>query len=111
MEIKEKLQLIINYFREKKYEYFKILDISKISTICDYFLIISFNNIRSLEVVEDEFSDFCALKNIKIRQVEGLKTNWILIDIDDIIVHMFNEKDRQFYNLEKLWADADIMDI
>ena len=111
MKTTDKLNKIISFIKEKKYSYLKILDISKISTLCDYFVIISFNNIRTLEVVEDELEDYVAKYNIDIRNSEGKGTNWILLDLDDIIIHLFNENDRTFYNLEKLWADADIIDV
>ena len=111
VDTNDKLKIISSFLKEKKYSYIKILDISKISTLCDYFIIVSFNNMRTLEVVEDELEDFVASKNIIIRSSEGKGTNWILLDLDDIIVHLFNENDRSFYNLEKLWADAEFVDI
>ena len=111
MKTIDKLNKITNYLKEKKYSYLKILDISKISVLCDYFIIISFNNVRTLNVVEDEVEDFANKCNINIRNSEGKGTNWILLDLDDIIIHLFNENDRNFYNLEKLWADADIINI
>lgn len=107
----DKLNKIINFLKEKKYSYLKILDISKISILCDYFVIISFNNMRMLEVVEDELEDFVAKLDIEARNSEGKGTNWILLDLNDIIIHLFNENNRSFYNLEKLWADADVIDM
>ena len=111
MDTKDKLNKITSFLKEKKYSYLRILDISKISTLCDYFVIVSFNNMRTLEVVEDELEDNVSKYNIDIRNSEGKGTNWILLDLDDIIVHLFNENDRAFYNLEKLWADAEVIDI
>lgn len=111
MDTKDKLNKITSFLKEKKYSYLRILDISKISTLCDYFVIVSFNNMRTLEVVEDELEDNVSKYNIDIRNSEGKGTNWILLDLDDIIVHLFNENDRTFYNLEKLWADAEVIDI
>ena len=111
MNTTDKLNNIVNFLKEKKYSYIKILNISKISILCDYFIIISFNNMRTLEVVEDELEDFVATQNIDIRSSEGKGTNWIILDLNDIIIHLFNENDRNFYNLEKLWLDADIVDI
>lgn len=111
MNTKDRLNKIIEFLNQKKYSYIKVLDISKVSTICDYFVIVSFNNIRTTEVIENEIEDYIAKYNMDVRSTEGKGTNWILIDLQDIIIHIFNESERTFYNLEKLWADADIVEV
>ena len=111
MNTKDRLNKIIEFLNQKKYSYIKVLDISKVSTICDYFVIVSFNNIRTTEVIENEIEDYIAKYNMDIRSTEGKGTNWILIDLQDIIIHIFNESERTFYNLEKLWADADVVEV
>ncbi len=90
----------------------KVIDISNVSPIADYFVIASASNssqLRALaETVEEELYKKC---NIEKTHTEGMQTkSWILIDFNDIIVHLFNEEDREFYNIERIWGDGEIID-
>lgn len=91
----------------------KVLDISEISPIADYFVIASATNssqLRALaESVEEELHKKC---NMQKTHCEGVQTkSWILLDFNHIIVHLFNQEDREFYNLERIWADAKEIDL
>ncbi|MDE6357146.1 MAG: ribosome silencing factor [Eubacteriales bacterium] len=90
----------------------KVLDIAEISPIADYFVIASARNHSQLkamaDAVEEQLYKECKMEKTHL---EGMQTkSWILIDFNDIIVHLFNEEDREFYNLERIWADAKIID-
>lgn len=90
-----------------------VLDIGNISPIADYFIIASARNSSQLKAmadsVEEQLHKQC---NIQKTHVEGVQTkSWILLDFNDIIVHLFNEEDREFYNLERIWGDAAIIDM
>ena len=106
----EKLNKLKQFISNKKTVTFKILNISKLSTIADYFLIVSMDNIRAVESLKDDLIDFCEEHDIEIRNKEGITSPWVLIDLNDIIIHVFTEEMRSFYNLERLWADAEIVD-
>lgn len=90
----------------------KVIDISKISPIADYFLISSAKNSSQLKAMADDveeklYKEFRMEKN----HIEGMQTkSWILLDFNDIIIHLFNEEDREFYNIERIWADADFIE-
>ena len=105
----EILKLIINYVNNKKIQYLKVLDIRQISDISDYFVIISLDNIKSVNSITDDLIDVLLENNITIRNKEGINTGWVLLDLNDIIIHIFNENDRKFYDLERNWADASII--
>ena len=109
-KIENNLKLIIDYLKQKKYKYLKTFDISKISVLADYFVIISLENMRAVESLKSELTDFLQKNSIDIRSKEGEYSPWILLDLNEIIIHIFNEDDRQFYDLEKIWADANIVD-
>ena len=90
----------------------KVIDIGRLSPIADYFVIASASNSSQLramaEAVEEELHKKC---NIQKTHIEGVQTkSWILLDFSDIVVHLFNEEDREFYNIERIWADAEIID-
>ncbi len=110
----ESLQLtkeIIKVLDEKKGEDIKVIKISELTVIADYFIIVngtSNTHVRSLaEDVEEKISEL----GIKPRNIEGRSTGWILLDYNDVVVHIFTPQDREYYNLERLWSDASFIDI
>lgn len=100
------LKELLNFLNAKKTKYIKLLDIRNITEIADYFIILSMDNMRAVNSIKDELIDLIEEHNITVRNIEGNNSNWILIDLNDIIIHIFNEEDRKFYDLEKIWADA-----
>lgn len=111
MNIEGTLKLMIDIISEKKFISLKTIDISSISSFSDYFIIVSTDNLRQNNSMSDEFLEKLLESNIKPYRIEGLNTDWILIDFGDIIVHFFTEEKRLFYNLEKVWADGRIVEI
>lgn len=90
----------------------KVIDISLVSPIADYFIIASASNSSQLRAmadsVEEELHKQCGIEKTHI---EGFQTkSWILLDFNDIVVHLFNEEDREFYNIERIWADAKVIE-
>ncbi|MEE1314600.1 MAG: ribosome silencing factor [Faecalimonas sp.] len=92
---------------DKKGEDIKLIDISNISVLADYFLIANGSNenqVRALvEAVEEELSK----AGIEVKQREGYGLgNWVLLDFGDLIVHVFDKENRLFYDLERIWRDG-----
>lgn len=111
MTSKEMAKIALAGLEDKKGNDIKIIDISEVSVMADYFLIASGANKNQIQamadMVEEKLHDF----DISPRQIEGYQTaHWILMDFNDIIVHIFNEEDRLFYNLEKIWLDGKVVD-
>ncbi|MBU1098586.1 MAG: ribosome silencing factor [Ignavibacteriae bacterium HGW-Ignavibacteriae-2] len=87
----------------------KILDLKKISSIADYFVICSAGSDTQVKAIADEIDDVLRDQGIKCYFKEGYDSlNWILLDYFDIVVHIFREESRKFYNLEKFWGDAPV---
>ena len=90
----------------------KIIDISKISVLADYLIISGGNNKNQVQAIVDSFTEDLAKANIHPNHIEGYSSaNWILVDYSDIIVHIFNQEDRLFYDLERLWQDGNSLGI
>lgn len=105
--MKEILKRIVNIIEDKKGEQTVVLDISEISSLADYFVISSANNINQLQAISDDLQELLEKEGLKINKVEGAKnSSWILLDFTDIVIHLFTKEDRIFYNLERIWADA-----
>ncbi|MCT6893535.1 MAG: ribosome silencing factor [Bombilactobacillus mellifer] len=84
-----------------------LLDLSGISTLADYFLIMDARNIRLLEALSKDLVDIAEKDGLDIKRVEGqAKSEWILLDFGDLVIHIFTPEKRQFYNLERLWSAA-----
>ena len=89
----------------------KILNISEISIIADYFIIATGNNSVQIKAMADEISEKLHKEGIYLKHVEGLSTaKWVLLDFGDIIVHIFDKENREFYNIERIWGDALVID-
>jgi len=92
---------------DKKADYIKILDMRSRLIITDYFIIISVKNTRLTRRIGEEIRFNLKKKDLYPVNVDGVSEgNWILIDYDDFVIHIFTEEVRQFYDLERLWKDA-----
>lgn len=107
LTIDEITKLAVTAANEKKAIDTIILDIKKLSFVADYFVICSGNSETQVQAIANEIKETMNKNEINIRGIVGLKhARWVLIDLGDIIVHVFHRDDRNFYNLERLWADA-----
>ncbi|MCF7887272.1 MAG: ribosome silencing factor [Candidatus Omnitrophica bacterium] len=98
---------IAKFALEKQAKDVVILDLKKISTICNYYLICSGENTTQVKAIYDYIIKKSRKAKIKVQHSEVDKTyNWILIDFSNLIVHIFTETTREFYNLEYLWRQA-----
>ena len=92
---------------DKKAQDIRILDVRKLTTISDYFIVCSTSNERQARAIADDLR--VSLKEYGLRElgVEGAQdARWILQDFGDVVVHIFHESQRGFYDIEGLWADA-----
>lgn len=85
----------------------KLLDLSKVSSIADYFIICTGDSDTQVKAIADEIDRKMREKGIKANHIEGVRAlNWVLLDYFDVVVHIFKSDSRKFYNLERLWGDA-----
>lgn len=92
---------------DKKADYIKILDMRSRLIITDYFIIISVKNTRLTRRIKEEICFNLKKQDLYPVNVDGASEgNWILIDYDDFVIHIFTEEVRKFYDLERLWKDA-----
>lgn len=107
MESKEKAKLIYDTLDNKLAVDVSIIDISNISILADYFIIAGGKNKSHIQTLADSINDDLAKAGEHPKQIEGYNTaSWILMDYGDVIVHIFSEEDRLFYDLEKIWSDG-----
>ncbi|MFQ9515419.1 MAG: ribosome silencing factor [Eubacterium sp.] len=112
MESREMAKIAFNALEDKKGIDITVIDISNISVIADYFIIAGGNNENQVKALADNVEEEFAKAEISPKHMEGYNNaNWILMDFNDIIVHVFNEDDRLFYDLERIWRDGQIVNV
>ena len=104
----ERLLLALHAAAEKKAHDLVVLDLREVASFTDYFVIASGTNVRQVQAVADEVQEQLRRQlGVKPARVEGYNTaEWVLLDYGDFILHVFEEKSRRFYDLERLWRDA-----
>lgn len=109
---KEMARIACSALEEKKAEDIRVIDISKISVLADYFIIANGNNKNQVQTLIDSVQDDLYKAGFEAKQVEGYgSASWILLDYGDIIIHVFSKEDRLFYDLERIWRDGEDIDI
>jgi len=97
---------------DKKAEDIVILDVRGISSFADYFVIMSGRSTRHVQGLADAVDQALGNKRLKKDNIEGLNEgHWVLLDYNDVVVHIFYQESRGFYDLEGLWRDAPRLDI
>lgn len=110
---------IVGFAEEKKAEHIKILDMRNVANFCDYFVICTGTSDRQVKAIADGIELGLKDLGVKIRYKHGLKGgvakftgdheaagSWALLDMGDVVVHIFEPNAREFYSLEYLWRDA-----
>jgi ribosome-associated protein len=102
------IALAVKAAEDKKAENLVVLDLRKAAGFTDYFLICSGTNARQIRAIADSVVEALAAEGEKPAHVEGYdRSEWILLDYFDFIVHVFAPETRAFYGLERLWGNAD----
>ena len=104
---KDKAQLIAESAAEKKGHDIIMMDMTCISTLCDWFVLISASSSRRVNAISKGIQEKLSKERIHPLHIEG-KNNpfWVLLDYEDVVAHIFYDERREFYGLERLWSDA-----
>ncbi|KLO70076.1 ribosome silencing factor [Enterococcus cecorum] len=106
------LEVAVKAIDDKHAQDIVALDVREISLLADYFVICSGNTDRRINAIVDEVVEQAYKNQMDVKRVEGKEASkWVLIDLGDVIVHVFNQSEREFYQLEKLWSDAPLVDL
>jgi ribosome-associated protein len=105
------ISLIANLALDKKVEDLVVLDVRKIANFCDYFVICSSHSDRQVKAVADNIRHGLKEQGIMVSRPEGLNdATWAIVDVGNIIVHIFEKNARDFYGLEYLWQAGQKVD-
>lgn len=94
---------------DKRAEEIIVLNMKGISLIADYFLICHGNSDKQVQAIAREMKEKAEVKGYTVKRMEGFnEARWILVDLGDVVAHVFHRDERSYYNLERLWGDAPI---
>ena len=100
-------RLVIEALEDKKAEDIKVIDISQLTVIADYFIIAGGSNRSQIQALSDNVAEKLGRAGHPLKQMEGYDTaNWVLMDFGDVIVHVFDKENRLLYDLERIWRDG-----
>ncbi|MBR5272157.1 MAG: ribosome silencing factor [Clostridia bacterium] len=111
MDIMEKVKVAVKALDSKKAVDIKVIDVADVSSIADYFIVASGNSSTHVKTLADEAEFQLVSNGFALDHIEGRSTSWILLDFDDVVIHVLGMESRGFYDLERLWADGKDVDI
>lgn len=112
LNAKEIVTLAVQALEDKKAVNIKVMKTADVSSLSDYFVICTANSSTHIKTLADEVERVLELEGERILHREGYRAGgWVLLDYSVVVVHLFLEEAREFYNLERLWADAETVDI
>jgi len=98
---------VVGFTRDKKAYDVLLMDVRKITSVTDFFVVCSGTSDTQVKAISDHVIESCKKHGIEINHVEGIESlRWVLIDLVEIVVHVFQPEVRSYYQLERLWGDA-----
>lgn len=99
------------FLDSKKAEKLNVIEVDSISSLADYFVITTGNNNTHVRALADELDERMKAEGLPPARMEGYRSNsWILLDWGSVVVHIFTQEGRDFYDLDRLWADGNKID-
>ena len=106
-KVKDMARIVYHALEDKKGEDISIIDISGISPLADYFIITNGSNDSQVKALVDNVEEKMHQAGDSQIQREGMRSgNWVLLDYGDVVVHVFDRENREFYHLERIWSDG-----
>lgn len=107
MQDKALAQQIAEILESKKAENILVLDVSHLTSITDYFVICSARNSIQVQTLAEDVEEKLMEEGVEAQRKEGAReSRWVVLDYASVIVHVFHEQEREFYNIERLWMDG-----
>ena len=105
-------QIACKAIDDKKGQDIKVIDIHNVSVIADYFVIASASNQNQVQAMVDNADEMLGRAGYEAKQIEGTRnSSWVLMDYGDMIIHVFDEENRLFYDLERIWRDGKVLEM
>ena len=107
MDARDMARKAVAMLEDRKAVDVKVINIEKVSSLADYFIIASGTNRNQVQAMADNVEEALEKEGVRPKNIEGYQTaNWILMDYGDIVIHLFDEENRLFYDIERIWRDG-----
>ena len=111
MTSKELAKLACDALDDKKALEIKVINIENVSTLADYFIIASGTNHNQVQAMADNVDETLGRAGYEPKQIEGYSSaNWVLMDYRDVVIHIFDQENRRFYDLARIWRDGKVVE-
>jgi len=111
MDAIEIIKIAANALNEKKAHEISAIKISELTVLSDYFLICTANSSTQVRALCDEVEEKLDEAGVKPHHIEGKATGWVALDYGSVIIHVFGRNEREFYSLDKMWSDGEIVNL
>lgn len=108
---KQLVHIVAAAAEDKKAHDVLTLSIEKVSLVSDYFIVCHGNSDVQVQAIATEIRKKAEQAGARLRGLEGMDTcRWVLIDLGDVVAHVFHKEEREYYNIERLWSDAKVVE-
>ncbi|RAV01678.1 ribosome silencing factor [Paenibacillus sp. YN15] len=105
------MSLVMDAAEDKKAMNLVALNLEGLSMVTDYFVICHGNSETQVQAIATEIRKRADEHGVPVRGIEGVNTaRWVLVDLGDVVAHVFHREDREYYNIERLWSDAKVVE-
>lgn len=105
------MSLVMDAAEDKKAMNLVALNLEGLSMVTDYFVICHGNSETQVQAIATEIRKRADEHGVRVRGIEGVNTaRWVLVDLGDVVAHVFHREDREYYNIERLWSDAKMVE-
>ncbi len=111
MEAYEILKIAANALNQKKAKEISALKIENLTTLSEYFLICTAGSTTQLRALCDEAEDKLKENGVLVNHIEGKSTGWVCLDYGSVIIHIFTRNEREFYALDEMWKDSELINL
>ncbi len=111
MTTEEKLAIVVRTLDEKKGQDLEAIQVTGLTIIGDYFVFVTATSTPHVRALADTVEEKLSQAGVEPDHIEGKTSGWLLLDYHDIVIHIFDEKNRGFYQIERLWNDGKQVDL
>ncbi len=111
MEAFEILKAAANAVNDKKAKDLFAVEVGEITALAEYLLMATANSSPHVRALAEEVEEKLTELGVEPHHIEGRSTDWILLDYDEVIVHIFSKEAREFYGLDRIWSDGNVINL
>ena len=111
MKLDKIIDIAVNALNDKKALNISAIEIGELTVVAEYFIIATATSSTHVRALADAVEEKLSAAGIEPDHIEGKATGWILLDYSGVVIHIFTAQTREYYNLDKMWSDGNIIDL